>query len=109
MATYQTAWKKSDGPVRYFQSDREIQLGDRIELRGLLRKRRGTVNYVPGISDPHLEMEHNALFWVGFAMDNGTITGAIVDPDTGCTRKNVAFLERGPADATVPLPEAPWE
>jgi hypothetical protein len=109
MATYQTAWKKSDGPVRYFQNDREIHLGDRIELRGLLRKRRGSVNYVPGISDPHPELEHNALFWVGVALDNGTYTGAIVDPDTGCTRQQVRFLERGPTDAIASVPEAPWE
>ena len=109
MATLQTAWKKSDGSVRYFNSDREVQLGDRVELRGLLRKRHGSVNYVPGISDPHPELEHNALFWVGLAMDNGTITGALVDPDTGCTRKNLTFLERGPTDSVEPVPEAPWE
>lgn len=109
MATLETAWKKTDGPVRYFESDIEVELGDRVELRGWFRKRSATVNYVPGISEYHLEMEHNALFWVGLAFDNGTFTGAIVDPDTGCTRKHLVFLGRGSMNGIEPLPQAPWE
>jgi hypothetical protein len=109
LATLETAWKKSDGPVRYFESNIEIELGDRVELRGWFRRRSATVNYVPGISECHPEMEHNALYWVGLAFDNGTFSGAIVDPDTGCTRKRLVFLGRGSINSVEPIPEAPWE
>lgn len=109
MATFATAWKKSDGPVRYHDSQAETRPGDRVEVRGWIRRRKGTVNYVPGISEPHEEMEHNALFWVGIAFDNGTITGILVDPDTGRLLKKVVFLERGPAHEAPPLPKAPFE
>jgi hypothetical protein len=109
MATYQTAWKKSDGPVRYYGGGVEIEVGDRIELCGWFRRRRGTVNYVPGLSKAHPEMEHHSLYWVGVALDNGVFTGVIVDPDTGCTRKNIAFLKRGTVGTLAPVPDAPWE
>jgi hypothetical protein len=109
LATLETAWKKTDGPVRYFENNIEVELGDRVELRGWFRKRSATVNYVPGISEYHPEMEHNALYWVGLAFDNGTFSGAIVDPDTGCTRKRLVFLGRGSMNSVEPIPEAPWE
>lgn len=109
MATIETAWKKSDGPVRYHGGEVTTQLGDRIELRGLFRRRRGVVNYVPGISRAHAEMEHSALYWVGVAFDNGTFTGVLVDPDTGCTLKRLVFVERGSTDSVAPLPDAPFE
>ena len=109
MATIHTAWKKTDGPVRYHGGQPEMRLGDRVEVRGLFRKRRGIVNYVPGISPPHGEMEHNALYWVGISFERGDFTGVIVDPDTGCTKKKMVFLERGAAEAATPLPPEPFE
>ena len=109
MACIYTAWKKTDAPVRYQGGQVVVQLGDRVELHGLFRKRRGVVNYVPGISQPHGEMEHDGLHWVGVSFLDGTFTGTVVDPDTGCLRKKVAFVERGPADAATPLPPGPFE
>lgn len=109
MATFETAWKKSDGPVLYHGGERTVELGDRIRLRGLIRRRLGRINYVPGISEPHAEMEHNALYWVGIAFDNGTFTGIVVDPDTGWLLPRVEFLERGSPEEANPLPEAPFE
>jgi hypothetical protein len=105
----ETAWKKSDGPVRYCGGEVTAQLGDRIELHGLLRKRRGVLNYVPGISVPHPEMEHDALYWVGIALDNGIFTGVLVDPETGCTLKRLVFAGRGSMDGVAPVPEAPFD
>ena len=109
MATIETAWKKSDGTVLYHGGQRTVELGDRIQLRGLIRRRLGRVNYVPGISETHAEMEHNALYWVGIAFDSGTFTGIPVDPDTGWVLRKVVFIERGPAEAANALPEAPFE
>ena len=109
MATVETAWKKSDGPVHYHGGTVPTLLGDRIELRGWIRRRRGVINYVPGLSPPHAEMEHNALHWVGIALENGTFTGILVDPDTGQVLKKVVFLGRGSIDSLAPLPHAPFE
>ncbi|MBL8470282.1 MAG: hypothetical protein JNM98_00660 [Rhodocyclaceae bacterium] len=109
MATIHTAWKKTDGPVRYHGGQPDTRLGDRVEIRGWFRKRRGIVNYVPGISPPHGEMEHNLLYWVGVSFERGDFTGILVDPDTGCVLKKVVFLERGAADAAKPLPPEPFE
>lgn len=109
MATVDTAWKKTDGPVRYFGGTVTAQLGDRVALRGVFRKRRGALNYVPGISPPHEEMEHNALYWVGVALENGTFTGVLVNPDTGEILRQVVFLERGSADQVDSIPPAPFE
>jgi hypothetical protein len=109
MASIYTAWKKSDGPAKYHGGQTDIRLGDQVELRGLFRKRRGIVYYVPGISELHGEMEHNGLYWVGVSFPNGSFTGIVVDPDSGCLGKKVQFLERGPASAAKPLPSEPFE
>jgi hypothetical protein len=95
--------------VRYFGGEVTAQLGDRIELRGLLRKRRGVLNYVPGLSVPHPEMEHHALHWVGIALDNGTFTGVLVDPETGWTLKQLVFVGRGLMDGGASVPAAPFD
>jgi hypothetical protein len=109
MATIETAWKKTDGPVRYYGGGVAVQLGDHVEVRGLFRKRRGIINYVPGVSQTHGEMEHNGLYWVGISFPDTSFTGIIVDPDTGCIKKKVLFVERGAADAATPLPLEPFE
>jgi hypothetical protein len=54
-------------------------------------------------------MEHNALHWVGIALDNGTFTGVLVDPETGCTLKQLVFVGRGSMDGVAPVPEAPFD
>ena len=105
MATIRTAWRKTDGPACYHEAKVAIKLGDRIEYRGIFRKRRGVVNYVPGISAVHPEMEHGGLHRVGIAFDNGTFSGVLVDPDTGSTLKKLFILNRGDASAIPPLPE----
>jgi len=109
LATRENAWKKSDHPVRYFDSLEEVALGDRIEIRSILFKKKGTVNYVPGISEYHSEMEFNCLYWVGVSLDSGVFTGTLVDPDTGCLRKNVKLVSRGDMSNVPCVPDAPFE
>jgi hypothetical protein len=109
MASIYTAWKKTDGPVRYHGGQQAVLLGDRVESRGLFRKRRGVINYVPGVSQPHGEMEHNGLHWVGISFAGGAFSGVVVDPDSGCIQKKIVFLERGAAEAATPLPPEPFE
>ena len=106
---YEKTWKKKSSPAKYHGGKMDIHLGDRVELRSLFRKRSGIINYVPGISEPHGEMEHHGLYWVGISFPNGSFTAVVIDPDTGCLAKKIHFLERGTADATTPLPPEPWE
>lgn len=86
-----------------------VDLGDVVELRVWFIWRRARISYVPGISKPHGEMEHNGLFWIGIVRDDGRFVADIVDPDTGSTRKIVRFVSRGSADGLPPVPEEPWE
>ena len=109
MATVETAWKKGDGPVRYHGGERTVEPGDRVSVRCLFWRRPGAINYVPGISPVHEEMEHGALHWVGIALDRGTFTGVLVDPDSGCTLKQLEFVARGDAADAAPIPPAPFE
>ena len=102
MATLETAWKKTDGPVRYHGGEISVELGDRVDLRGWFRTRSGVVNYVPGLSKPHPQLEYDGLHEVGVACDNGTFTAILVDPDTGCTLKGLTFVSRG-GDAALPV------
>ena len=109
MVTAENAYTKEDGPVSYHLGHTTVELGDYVILRGWLRKKRGVVNYVPGISFPHDEMEHNSLYWIGIQLDKGTFTGVVVEPDTGCVRKKVQFVSRGNAENLTSIPEAPWD
>lgn len=96
--------------VRYHDGITVVQLGDRVEVRGLIlffRKKQGRVNYVPGISRRNPEMEHGGLTWVGVIFDDGTRTGAYVDPNTQCLLKIVTFLERDLAPIQELGPDEP--
>lgn len=95
--------------MRYHGGEPEVRLGDRVEVRFWFRKRRGVINYVPGISPVHGEMEHNLLHWIGVSMEHGDFSGILVDPDTGCVLKQVLFLERGAVDVTKHLPPEPFD
>jgi len=109
MVTAEEAWKKTDGSVRYHESETIVELGDYVKVKGWFRTKKGRVNYVPGKSEYHAEMEHNSLYWVGVAFDNGTETGILVDPETGCVLKSLAFLDRGSSEGVRLLADAPWE
>ena len=82
--------------IRY--ADNEIVLlGDHVSYRSLLFWRgwkSGRISYVPGVSKPHPEMEHDALTWVGVSGEDGTFRGVIVDPRTGLVKDSVRFLRR---------------
>ena len=47
--------------ARYFDGNTDVQLGDRVALRVLFRKRVGRVVYVPGVSTFNPEFEYNGM------------------------------------------------
>lgn len=114
MATFQTAWKKSDGPVRYSDRITTVELGDQIKVRTLFGSRCGVITYVPGNSRVNDEMEHGCMHWVGITFEkrnliSGTFSGVLVDPDSGCTLKKLIFIKRGSKENARSFPEAPFE
>jgi hypothetical protein len=81
-------------PVVYHGGNTAVFLGDRVEKRGLLRKRLGRVNYVPGVSKPNQDMEFNGLVYVGIELEDGGIIAALVDPKTFSLKENIRLLDR---------------
>ena len=79
----------------YFHGNTEVHVGDRVCVRGLFRRRMGTVTYVPGISPKDPEMEHHSLTWVGIRVEGGNVFSTIVDPESFRLKKNIAFVARG--------------
>lgn len=85
----------SDYPI-VFYSDGTTQVipGDHVSARDLLFRKEGRVAYVPGVSKRNRELEHGGLSWVGIRFERGSVTGVLVDPDSGCLKKSVRFLCR---------------
>jgi hypothetical protein len=74
-----------------------VMEGDHVSYKSMLFWRGwkpGRISYVPGVSQPHPEMEHDGLTWVGVSGDNGTFRGVLVDPDTHTIAESVKFLRR---------------
>lgn len=92
------------GFALYADGTTQVLPGDQVELRvwaHLFKKEQGVVNYVPGISKPHKEMEHGGLTWVGIRLGDGMVVGHLVDPKTKRLKKGIRFIRRG---ATEELP-----
>ena len=82
-------------PVTYADGMTPVLPGDRVSVRLFLRRRRGEVIYVPGISKRRGTYEHNGLTWVGVSLADGWAIGEIVLPETGALKPAVRFLGRG--------------
>jgi hypothetical protein len=80
--------------VRYFDGTVEVQLGDRVALRILFRKRTGRVVYVPGISPLNPEFAYNGLQWVGVRLEDRSLVATVVLHKTGTLKKKVKFIAR---------------
>ncbi|MEW6347653.1 MAG: hypothetical protein AB1646_01205 [Thermodesulfobacteriota bacterium] len=93
-------------PVFYADGTTRVLIGDQVSARDLFLRREGRVVYVPGISRRNRDLEHGGLAWVAIRFHKGTMTGIIVDPDSGRLKKSVTFLGRG----TTPVEEfGPYE
>lgn len=81
--------------IRYYDSETEVQLGDRVETRfWYLFKKRGRIVYLPGVSPFHSDFEHHGLKWVGVFAEDESLFGEVVDPKSGTLLKRVKFLRR---------------
>jgi len=90
--------------VRYFRSEVEVQLGDRVSVRVWCKRRTGRVVYVPGISPANAEFEYNGLQWAGVRLENTSLLRTIARKSTGGLTKSVRFIERdsSPCDFITP-------
>ena len=78
--------------IRYSDGETDVMLGDRVRTRlFFLIRSSGRVVYIPGISAPHQEMEHDGIRLVGVKFDSGGFGGFWVEPSnstnrTGCEK-----------------------
>ena len=81
------------GPIRYFNSDETVSLGDRVFIRyWLFFSGSGTVTYVPGISPLKRELERDGLAWVRAKLDKGVIVDTpVID---GTLKKGTRLVDR---------------
>ncbi len=84
--------------IFYADGATHVMLGDHISARDLLFRKEGRVVYVPGISKKNRELEHDGLAWIGIRFKGGSISGAVIDPETSCLKKSVRFLGRSDSD-----------
>jgi hypothetical protein len=80
--------------VRYFDGNADVQLGDRVALRVLFRRRAGRVVYVPEVSSFNPEFEYDGMKWVGIRLDDRSLVATPVLTKTGNLKRKIRFLER---------------
>jgi hypothetical protein len=80
--------------THYSDGETEVQLGDRVTLRVLFRKRVGRVVYVPGTSAFNPEFEYNGMKWVGIRLEDRSLVATPVLTATGNLKKKIKFIER---------------
>jgi hypothetical protein len=80
--------------ARYFDGTTKVQLGDRVALKVLFRKRLGRVVYVPGISAFNPEFEYNGMKWLGIRLEDRSLVATPVLTKTGDLKKKIKFIER---------------
>jgi hypothetical protein len=79
--------------IRYAGSERCVELGDHVVLRGMLRQRSGRVSYLPGVSQPRAAIDFGGLFRVGIELAGGGFTAVHVDPESLELRRTVRFVK----------------
>jgi hypothetical protein len=92
--------------IRYFGTEEAVELGDHVEIGGLLGRRRGRVTYLPGSSAHNAELDFGGLFRVGIGLDGGRFTAVHVDPDSLDLAKSVTLVRRDASDVPPPPTEA---
>jgi hypothetical protein len=101
-AEFRTAFDALNG-IRYFETERRVELGDHVELRGLLRTRRGRVSYLPGQPRHDPDIDFGGLFRVGIDVPGHSFAIVHVDPESLDLKRSVRFVARDPRN----VPAAP--
>jgi len=92
-------------PVRYFDGSTEVQLGDRVALKVLFRRRVGRVVYVPGLSAFNPEFEYNGMRWVGIRLEDRSLPATpILTKPGNLKRKSNLFSVMAQLVSSLPIP-----
>ncbi len=92
--------------VQYYGNEREVSLGDRVQVSVWFKKHQGRVVYVPGISPMNPEFEYNGLQWIGIRLDDGSLLASIVRPSTGALKRKIHFVRRDNSPVGVAEPSS---
>ena len=80
--------------ITYKDRVTRVELGDRVQMRIWLRKYRGRIVYIPGVSPFNPAMEFDGLRWVGARLEEGGFVSAFVDSDRNFLRSRLIFVGR---------------
>ena len=87
----------------YHASDIEVELGDRVKMKRLIRRPViGTVCYIPGLSDVHNELEYDDVQQWAIRSDDGSVYPILYSPETFQPPKRIAFISRGDGSLLEP-------
>lgn len=90
----------------YHGTEIEVQIGDRVSLQRLLRKSQdGVVTYIPGISQPHSELEYRDVKQWAIKTDDGSVYPILYDPENFQPPKHIKFVSRSREPGMTPEQE----
>ena len=76
----------------YFGTREEVRLGDRVQIRRLLRRPLdGVVCHIPGVSPRHRELEDK---WA-IQLADGSLRVMVYSPDEAQPRRKIRLVSRG--------------
>jgi hypothetical protein len=98
--------KQISSGLKYFGTDDEVCLGDRVEVRGWFSvKYRGYVSYISGLSPKHRDLEYEDVKKWAITADDGTVYVTAFDVERAQPRKNIRLLSRGEGNQLKPTDE----
>lgn len=84
-----------DSKFKYYGTSTQVELGDRVEVRGWFGvKYRGFVSYIPGISPKRREFEYEDVRQWAITSEDGTTYPILFDPERFPPPKQIRFIER---------------
>ena len=87
----------------YYGTSTEVELGDRVHLTRILRRpKEGTVCYIPGLSEPHSELEYEDIRQWAVRSDDGCVYPILYSPETFQPPKNIKFVSHGSGNLLEP-------
>ena len=90
--------------IRYSEGEVDVRLGDHVTYKSMYFWRDaqpGRVIYVPGQSPVRAAMEHDGMYWIGVAGDDGTHRRGLIDPVTFQVQPTIRFQRRSEDDALL--------
>lgn len=80
--------------IYYYDRKTNVKLGDIVIAKCFFTKKKGKINYLPGVSNKNPEYEYSGIMEAAIKFDNGTTTATIVEPKNFFLQKHIIFISR---------------